>query len=55
MDTYSGYNQIAMLEPNQENTSFVMEKGLYFYKVMPLGLKNAVETYQRLVNMMFTY
>ena len=53
MDVYSGYNQIAMHPPDQEHTSFVTDKGLYCYNVMPLGLKNAGATYQRLVNRMF--
>ena len=42
-----------MHPPNVEQTSFIMDKGLYCYKVMPLGLKNTGATYQRLVNKMF--
>ncbi|GFY95434.1 hypothetical protein Acr_10g0008190 [Actinidia rufa] len=38
---------------NVEKTSFITERGLYCYKVMPLGLKNAKMMYQRLVNKMF--
>ena len=53
MDAYSGYNQIAMHPPDQEHTSFVTDKGLYCYNVMPFGLKNTGATYQRLVNRMF--
>ena len=53
MDAYSGYNQILMYEPDQEHTSFIIDRGLYCYKAMPFGLKNAGATYQRLVNMMF--
>ena len=53
MDAYSGYNQIPMHAPDQDHTSFITDRGLYCYKVMPFGLKNAGATYQRLVNKMF--
>ncbi|XP_021715146.1 uncharacterized protein LOC110683100 [Chenopodium quinoa] len=53
MDAYSGYNQILMHQDDQEKTAFVTDKGIYYYKVMPFGLKNAGSTYQRLVNKMF--
>ena len=53
MDTFSGYNQIRMHEADQEKTSFVTSQGLFYYKVMPFGLKNAGATYQRLMNKMF--
>ena len=55
MDTFLVYNQILMDEEDQENTSFVTSQGLYYYKVMPFGLKNARATYQRLVNRMFSH
>ena len=53
MDASSGYNQIRMHEVDQEKTSFVTSQGLFCYKVMPFGLKNAGVTYQRLMNKMF--
>ncbi|GFY99208.1 hypothetical protein Acr_13g0006090 [Actinidia rufa] len=53
MDTFSGYYQIKMHLPDVEKTSFITERGLYCYKVMPFGLKNTGATYQRLVNKMF--
>ncbi|KAJ9542421.1 hypothetical protein OSB04_028927 [Centaurea solstitialis] len=53
MDAYSGYNQILMHTDDQEKTAFMTDKGIYCYKVMPFGLKNAGSTYQRLVNMIF--
>jgi len=53
MDAFSGYNQIYMEEADQEKTSFITDRGLYCYKMMPFGLKNAGATYQRLVNRMF--
>ncbi|XP_050258937.1 uncharacterized protein LOC126703927 [Quercus robur] len=52
-DDMPGYNQIRMDEADQEKTSFVTSQGLFCYKVMPFGLKNAGATYQRLVNHMF--
>ncbi|KAM1463878.1 hypothetical protein ACFXTO_043614 [Malus domestica] len=53
MDAYSGYNQILMNPSDQKHTAFTTDKGLYCYKAMPFGLKNAGATYQRLVNSMF--
>ncbi|CAL8153079.1 unnamed protein product [Prunus armeniaca] len=53
MDAYSGYNQIMMHEDDKAKTSFIIERGIYCYKVMPFGLKNAGATYQRLVNKIF--
>ena len=54
MDAFSSYNQIRMHEDDQEKTSFVTSQGLFCYRVMPFGLKNASATYQRLMNRMFT-
>ena len=45
MDAFSGYNQIKMDEEDQEKTVFITSRGLYGYKVMPFGLKNAGATY----------
>uniref|UniRef100_A0A2N9GP36 RNase H type-1 domain-containing protein n=1 Tax=Fagus sylvatica TaxID=28930 RepID=A0A2N9GP36_FAGSY len=45
MDAFSGYNQIMMDDTDQEKTSFITSKGLFCYKVMPFGLKNAGATY----------
>ena len=41
IDAYSGYNQILMYEPDEKHTSFITDRGLYYYKAMPFGLKNA--------------
>ncbi|XP_052185282.1 uncharacterized protein LOC127796919 [Diospyros lotus] len=53
LDAFSGYHQIMMYPPDQEKTSFIIEKGTYCYQVMLFGLKNARATYQRMVNKVF--
>ncbi|KAK0579788.1 hypothetical protein LWI29_031457 [Acer saccharum] len=53
MDAFSGYNQITMHPSDQEKTNFITNQGLYCYKMMPFGLKNAGATYHRLVNKLF--
>lgn len=54
MDGFCGYNQIPLYEGDQEHTTFITDKGIYCYLVMPFGLNNAGATYQRLVDEMFT-
>ncbi|KAG9442623.1 hypothetical protein H6P81_018477 [Aristolochia fimbriata] len=41
MDESSGYNQIRMDPKDEEKTAFRTPKGIFCYKVMPFGLKNA--------------
>ncbi|GFZ15616.1 hypothetical protein Acr_25g0000250 [Actinidia rufa] len=41
LDAYRGYHQIALHGLDQENTAFLTPKGVFCYKVMPFGLKNA--------------
>ena len=53
MDAFIGYNQIRMAPEDEEHTAFVIDKGIYYYKVMPFGLKNTGATYQRLINKIF--
>ena len=53
MDSFSGYNQIKMY-PRRREVYFVPNTiGVYCYTVMPFGLKNAGETYQRAMNTIF--
>ena len=54
MDAFLDHNQIRMDEADQEKTSFVISQGLFCFKAMSFGLKNAGTTYQRLMNKMFT-
>ncbi|KAL0290344.1 UNVERIFIED_CONTAM: Transposon Tf2-12 polyprotein [Sesamum calycinum] len=53
MDGSSGYNQIRMAPADEELTAFLTPKGIYCYKVMPFGLKNARTTYQRAMQKIF--
>ena len=44
-DAYSRYNQIHMDPVNEEKTSFITDQGIYYYRAMPFGLKNAAAIY----------
>ena len=45
MDSFSGYNQIRMSKEDKEKIAFITSQGLYYYKVIPFGLKNVGATY----------
>ena len=53
MDGFAGYNQIMMALVDKIKTAFITEWGVYCYKVMPFGLKNAGATYQRMAMTLF--
>ncbi|GAA0168524.1 hypothetical protein LIER_23225 [Lithospermum erythrorhizon] len=53
MDGSSGYNQIRIAPTDEELTAFRTPKGVYCYKVMSFGLKNAGATYQRAMQKIF--
>uniref|UniRef100_A0A2N9F6K1 Uncharacterized protein n=1 Tax=Fagus sylvatica TaxID=28930 RepID=A0A2N9F6K1_FAGSY len=53
MDGSSGYNQIRMVPEDEELTAFRTPKGIYCYKVMPFGLKNAGAIYQQAMQKIF--
>ena len=45
-----GYWQVPLTQRAREISAFVTLSGLYRYKVMPFGMKNAPATFQRMVN-----
>ena len=53
MDGSSGYNQIRMAPEDEKLTAFRTPLGVFCYRVMPFGLKNAGATYQRAMTKIF--
>lgn len=53
IDAYSGYKQIKMYKLDMEATLFIIDRGIYCYKVMLFGLKYVGATYQRFVHQIF--
>ena len=47
VDCYAGYHQILMDKEDAEKTTFITPWGVYHYRVMSFGLKNANVTYMR--------
>ena len=45
IDAYTRYNQILMYEPDEDHTSFIIDRELYCYNAMLFDLKNAGATY----------
>jgi hypothetical protein len=53
LDAYSGFHQIQMSREDRKHTAFVTLDGLYYYVVMPYGLKNALPTFVRAMSKTF--
>ena len=53
LDAFYGYNQILMQDEDWSKIAFNIDEGVFCYKVMSFGLKNARATYQRMMNEVF--
>ncbi|MCO5596986.1 hypothetical protein L7F22_051058 [Adiantum nelumboides] len=53
LDGYSGYNQIIIALENQAKTTFIIEFGMFAFRVMAFVLTNVPATFQRLINTAF--
>jgi len=53
MDCTAGYNQIQMALKDQDAMGFRTPKGIFSYKVMPLGMRSMGATYQRAMQTIF--
>ena len=53
LDLTSAYNQVKLDTDSRKYTAFICSRGLYEYNVLPMGITNATETFQRLMNTVF--
>src|SRR3954463_15866945 len=54
IDGFFGYNQIKMHPNDERHTAFRTPLGVFCYTVMPFELKNALVTYQRTMDKIFS-
>ena len=49
LDLKHGFFQVPLAEADRHKTAFVTPKGLYQWRVMPMGLRNAPSRFQRIM------
>ncbi|KAK3095181.1 hypothetical protein FSP39_011146 [Pinctada imbricata] len=54
-DLLKGYWQVPLTERAREISAFATPDGLYQYKVMPFGMKNAPATFQRMIHLLLNH
>ncbi|KAK3085547.1 hypothetical protein FSP39_005150 [Pinctada imbricata] len=54
-DLLKGYWQVPLTERAREISAFATPDGLYQYKVMPFGMKNAPATFQRMIHSLLNH
>lgn len=54
MDAFLCYNKIKLVPEDHEKISFIIYWGIYYNKVMSIGLINAGATYQRMMKKIIT-
>ena len=50
IDLTSGYYQVPLHPDSIKYTAFICARGLFEYQVLPMGITNATETFQRMMN-----
>ena len=53
LDSFSGYNQVAVHPEDQEKTTFTTPWGTFMYAKIPFGLMNVGATFQRAMEIAF--
>ena len=53
LDLTSAYNQVKLNQVSRQYTAFICSRGLFEYTVLPMGVTNTTETFQRLMNTIF--